>query len=427
MRRSAMGEEDSDGFCGNPPGRQLGVKEQKPAFWVFFFERSVMVGFLLPVIYLSFISLGLPDMLLGSAWPVMHVSLHATVESAGNISMVISFCTIVSSLLADRLIHRFGTGRVTTFSVALTATALFGFSFSTSYLQLIFLAIPYGLGAGAVDSALNNYVALHYKARHMSWLHCMWGIGATLGPYIMGICLLQGDHWQAGYRTVGYLQVFLTILLVLSTPLWKKEKDKKETEKRQVLSLSQALALPGARAIFLSFLCYCSIEAATGLWISSYFHLVRGVAEADAAQFTSMAFLGVTLGRGISGFISEKLGDVAMIRLGEGLILGGILVVLLPLPVKLTLFGFLFVGLGCAPIYPSIIHSTPLRFGAHNSQSLVGMEMAFAYVGSTFAPKIFGLISDGTGMQIFPFYLLFFLVVMVVMTERCNRATGLYH
>ncbi len=379
-----------------------------------------MTVLLLAVIYLAFISLGLPDSLLGSAWPSMYEGMHASITGAGTLAMLISGCTIVSSLLADRMIHRFGTHAVTTVSVGMTAAALFGFSISTTYAQLVLWCLPYGLGAGAVDSALNNYVALHYSSRHMSWLHCMWGIGATVGPWIMGRCLTSGQGWPAGYRIIGTMQVVLALILVFSFPLWKKNEAAAEEAERNVLSLRKAVALPKAKAILLAFLCYCALEGTTGLWAASWLVKEKGVSASEAASLAALFYFGITAGRAVSGFLAEKLNDQKMIRLGEGIVLLGIAALLFSGTTVLSRAGLILIGLGCAPIYPSIIHSTPDRFGPENSQSLVGIQMASAYVGSMFGPKIFGLLSDLFGMSIYPLYLLLFTAVMITMTEKAK-------
>ncbi len=379
-----------------------------------------MTVLLLAVIYLAFISLGLPDSLLGSAWPSMYEGMHASITGAGTLAMLISGCTIVSSLLADRMIHRFGTHAVTTVSVGMTAAALFGFSVSTTYAQLVLWCLPYGLGAGAVDSALNNYVALHYSSRHMSWLHCMWGIGATVGPWIMGRCLTSGQGWPAGYRIIGTMQVVLALILVFSFSLWKKNEAAAEEAERNVLSLREAVALPKAKAILLAFLCYCALEGTTGLWAASWLVKEKGVSASEAASLAALFYFGITAGRAVSGFLAEKLNDQKMIRLGEGIVLLGIAALLFSGTTVLSRAGLILIGLGCAPIYPSIIHSTPDRFGPENSQSLVGIQMASAYVGSMFGPKIFGLLSDLFGMSIYPLYLLLFTAVMITMTEKAK-------
>ena len=380
-----------------------------------------MTVLLIAVIYLAFISLGLPDSLLGSAWPSMYQSIGSTISGAGTLAMLISACTIVSSLLADRLIHRFGTHSVTTVSVGMTAAALFGFSSCTSYLQLAFWCIPYGLGAGAVDSALNNYVALHYSSRHMSWLHCMWGVGASLGPWIMGLCLSSGRGWPSGYRIIGTMQIGLTIILILSMPLWKQKTEAQEAETaHKVLSLAEAVSLPKAKAIMTAFLCYCGLEMTAGLWAASWLVSEKGIAPETAASFAAFFYLGITAGRAVSGFISEYFGDQKMIRLGEGIIIAGIVMLIISGTGPLSKAGLIVIGLGCAPVYPSIIHSTPARFGKEHSQSLVGIQMASAYVGSTFAPKVFALLSDTLGMGFYPFYLCFFALLMTLMTERAK-------
>lgn len=382
-----------------------------------------MTSILLVVIYIAFISLGLPDSILGSAWPTMYGEFNVAVSYAGIISMIIAGGTIVSSLISDKLIRRFGTGLVTTISVSLTAIALMGFAFSDSFWQLCLWGIPYGLGAGSVDAALNNFVALHYKSRHMSWLHCFWGIGATAGPFIMGICLTNGLKWNSGYQTIGIIQIILVVCLIISLPLWKAKQMEKndETVEAKSLSLKQTISLPGAKPILVAFLCYCSIEATAGLWASSYMVLYKGINAQTAAKWASLFYLGITIGRFISGFITDKLGDKNMVRLGQLLVVVGIVVMLLPLSNTMTLVGLVLLGLGCAPIYPSLLHATPDHFGADKSQSIMGMQMASAYVGSTFMPPIFGFLAENISIKLYPLYLMIFVVLMVVMVERMNK------
>ena len=385
-----------------------------------------MVHLLLAVIYLSFISLGLPDSLLGSAWPLMYPELGVPVSYAGILSMVIAGGTILSSLMSDRLTRRFGTGRITAVSVGLTAAALLGFSLSHSYWQLVLWAIPYGLGAGSVDASLNNYVALHYASRHMSWLHCMWGVGASIGPYIMGYALSGGQGWTMGYRYIAFLQIGLTAILLLSLPLWKKRPGSSGEggESPKALSLRQIVAIPGAKAVMLTFFCYCAIEQTAGLWASSYLVLHKGVAETTAARFASLFFLGITLGRALSGFLTLALSDKQMIRLGEGIILLGILAMLLPLGNGFALAGLVLLGLGCAPVYPCIIHSTPDHFGADRSQAIIGVQMASAYVGTLAMPPLFGLIANHITVALLPVYLVLLTLLMVGMHEVLCRQTS---
>ena len=381
--------------------------------------------FLLAIIYLSFISLGLPDALLGAAWPNMYPEFQVPVSFAGMISMIIAFGTIISSLQSDRLTKRFGTGKVTAVSVGITALALWGFSISHSFILLCLWAIPYGLGAGSVDASLNNYVALHYSSKHMSWLHCMWGIGATLGPYIMGAVLTGGASWNTGYRIISVLQIALTAILVFSLPKWKGQNiSSGETIHAKALSLKEILAIPGAKAVMLCFFCYCAIESTTMLWASSYLHLAKGVDAKTAASFAGMFCIGITIGRGINGFIAMKLKDRQMIRMGQTIILAGIIVMILPFGKTVSLVGFSLIGLGCAPVYPCIIHSTPLHFGAERSQAIIGVQMASAYVGTCLMPPLFGLIANHISIRLLPVYLLLLLALMVYMHELLERITS---
>lgn len=384
-----------------------------------------MFQLLLIVIYLAFISLGLPDALLGSAWPRMYSQFCVPVSYAGIISMIIALGTIVSSLQSDRLTRKWGTGGVTTVSVGMTALALFGFSVSSTFWQLCLWAIPYGLGAGSVDASLNNYVALHYESRHMSWLHCMWGVGASAGPYIMGYAMADGGTWNTGYCIVVAVQVVLTIILLLSLPLWKGRPVLTDTEQKKeetgTLSIRQVLKIQGVKEVLICFFCYCALEQTAGLWASSYLNLHKGISAETAASFAAMFFVGITIGRAVSGFVTMKLNDVQMIRLGQALIGVGILIMLLPMGAALSLMGFVIIGLGCAPIYPCIIHSTPRHFGAEKSQSVIGIQMASAYVGICIMPPVFGFLAGYVTVALLPVYLLVILLVMVLMHELLIR------
>lgn len=400
-----------------------------------------MANLLLAVIYVAFISLGLPDAVLGAAWPTMSTDLNAPISWAGGISMMISAGTIVSALLSDRMTLRFGTGKVTAVSVASTALALFGFSVAPNYWILLVFAIPYGLGAGGVDAALNNYVAIHYESRHMSWLHAMWGLGTLLGPYIIATALGAGHGWVWGYRTISILQIALTAVLVFSLPLWKarkiaepqregepgenRESDGQPVEARKPLGIRGVLAIRGAREILVMFFCYCAIESTAMLWSSSYMVLGKGIDKTTAAMWGSLFCIGITIGRLASGFLTMKLSDPAMIRLGQVLLLAGVVIMLLPLPHNIgTIAGLMVIGLGCAPIYPCVIHSTPAYFGKDKSQAIVGMQMACAYVGSMCMPPLFGLIAQHITVTLFPFYLLVLLTIMVVMHETLRKKCG---
>lgn len=383
-----------------------------------------MATLLLALLYVAFVSLGLPDSLTGSAWPVMHQDLGVALSSAGVITMIISFGTVVSSLLSDRLTAKFGTGAVTAVSTLLTALALFGFSVSNAFWQLCIIALPYGLGAGAIDAALNNYVALHYSSRHMSWLHGFWGLGALISPYIMGACLTGSLGWRGGYRTVSIIQTVLTAILFVSLPFWRKTTQKFEEKDKRVgkaLGLRRVLKLKGVVWLLVAFFCYCAAEATAMLWASSYLVRNRGISEETAATFGSLFYIGMTAGRMLCGFVTEKLGDKKLIRIGAaGMLLG---IALLALPVQTDVFalaGFVVIGFGCAPVYPSIIHQTPTSFGEENSQSVIGIQMASAYIGTTFMPPLFGLIAQYIDIGLLPIYLLLFTVFMFVCTERLN-------
>ena len=384
-----------------------------------------MVHLLLALIYLSFISLGLPDGLLGAAWPSMYAELGAPVSAAGVIFVIISIGTVISSLFSERLNIRLGPGKVTAISVAMTAAALMGFSSCSSLWQLCLWAIPYGLGAGSVDACLNNYVALHYASRHMSWLHCMWGIGASAGPYIMGAVLTAGGHWSRGYQLIGLIQIVLTAVLLLSLPLWKNSGSRESSPGHEPLSLKQVSRIPGVKAMLLSFFCYCATEQTVGLWAGSYLVLDRGFSPELAASFAGLFFMGIALGRALNGFFTLKFTDTQLTRAGFCIILLGIAAVLLPLGNTAALIGLSLIGLGCAPIYPSIIHATPERFGAEHSQAVIGVLMASAYLGNCLMPPIFGLIANHISISLLPVYLLLILVLMASMhrlaLKRCGR------
>lgn len=390
-----------------------------------------MFQLLLVIIYISFISLGLPDSLLGSAWPSMYPDLGVPVSYAGIISMIIAGCTIISSLFSDRLVRRLGTGRITAISVAMTAAALMGFSFSRSFALLCIWAVPYGLGAGSVDAALNNFVALHYKARHMNWLHCFWGIGASIGPYIMGACLTGtfswsgAAGWNGGYRVISLLQIALTAVLVLSLPLWKKKSEAAVTAGSEVqaehLTIRRLLALPCAKPVLIAFFCYCALESTTGLWGAVYMVMEKGISKEAAAKLIALFYLGITGGRFISGFLSARLSTKNMIRLGQLFAACGVVMLFASNTLILISLGFILTGLGCAPIYPSLLHQTPERFGKNASQSIMGMQMACAYVGSTFMPPAAGFIVEHVSVALYPVLLALFVVLMTVLVEYCNR------
>lgn len=382
-----------------------------------------MIHLLLLIIYLSFISLGLPDALLGAAWPIMSREFVVPVSYAGGISLIIAMGTVVSSLQSDRLTKWLGSGKVTAFSVLMTAAAIFGFSISREYWQLCLWAIPYGLGAGSVDASLNNYVAIHYASRHMSWLHCMWGLGASIGPYIMGYALTGGMGWNKGYGIISVIQLLLAAAIFLSLPLWQKRKDEPgeggATEK--ALTMKQILSIRGAKEVLVAFFCYCALEQTCILWGSSYFVLNIGLDEETAASLAALFMLGLTFGRFLNGFLTFRINDTNLIRLGQTLIGLGVVTMLLPLGKFAAMVGLTMMGLGCAPIYPCIIHATPERFGEENSQALIGVQMASAYIGICCMPPLFGLLANHIGVFLLPWYTGAILLLMIFMSEQLNR------
>ena len=382
-----------------------------------------MVTLLLAIIYMAFISLGLPDGLLGAAWPVMQGGLSVPESYAGIVSMIISAGTILSSLLSDKLTRRLGAGLVTALSVLLTAAALTGFALSREFVWLCVCAVPYGLGAGAVDAALNNYVALHYSGRHMSWLHCFWGVGAAIGPYVMSLAIGTRHGWPLGYGAIAAVQVALTALLFISLPMWKKRAatTHEGTEGYEApIGLREAVSIRGVKAVLLAFFGYCALESTAGLWAASYLVDHRGVEEQSAAAFALLFYLGITIGRFLNGFATDRFGDKTMIRVGLSVQAVGLALILTP-TVPTALAGLVMLGLGCAPVYPCIIHATPTHFGRENSHAIVGIQMASAYCGATFMPPVFGLVAQHVNIALFPVYMALFLLLMVTMTERVNR------
>ncbi|WP_314909044.1 MFS transporter [Oribacterium asaccharolyticum] len=377
-----------------------------------------MFSLLLFIIYLSFISLGLPDAVLGAAWPIIHEEFGVPISFSGSIYMLISCCTILSSLKSESLRLRFGTGKITAFSVLLTAVAIFGFSISPSLSVMLCFAIPYGLGAGSVDAALNHYVAVHYSGRSMNWLHCMWGIGAALGPYILGFVLQRGESWRSGYLVLSMIQAALTIVLFLSLGLWGKEEKKEKTEEKKTpMSFRQILSITGAKECLVSFFLYCAIEQTLGLWSGSFMVYSLKIEAKLAASFVALFYFGITFGRFLAGILAAKWQDEALILGGCGILFLGLVLLFCSMVPgqEVKLFGMelrqilvicalLLSGLGCAPIYPAIIHSTPRNFGAENTSALIGKQMAAAYIGSMSFPPFFGVLAKIFGTGFFPFF-----------------------
>ncbi|HPF17490.1 MAG TPA: MFS transporter [Thermotogota bacterium] len=385
---------------------------------------------LLALIYLAFISLGLPDSLLGVAWPVMRENWALPLDFAGLIAIPISGSTILSSLISGYTIRKLGTGKVVYISCLLTGGALLGFSLAPSYVWLMVLGIPLGLGAGSVDAALNNYVALHFKAHHMNWLHAFWGIGATVGPLIMSGFLTTSSSWRGGYRTVAIIQLSLAVLFILFFPLWGKHKlqpgynksvEAEQHESAKKIKMIQVFKIKGVIAAIATFMFYVTGEMAVGLWGSTFLVEVKTVAAQTAASWIALYYGGITLGRILSGFISFKLNNIQMIRLGVGVSLTGVVLLLLPLPQLLILPSLLLIGMGFAPIFPSMIHETPNRFGSSVSQTVIGYQMGFGYMGSAIMAPLIGVLLRNIAVWIFPILILLCIGMVLFTTEHLNR------
>ncbi len=379
----------------------------------------MMYSLLLAVIYLIFISLGLPDSLLGSGWPTMKVAFGVPSSYAGYVSMAISFMTIISALVSPRMIRRFHTKWIVIVSIMLTILGLLGFSFSTSYWMLFLFVVPYGLGAGAIDASVNHYVANNYSSSVMNFLHCFYGVGAVISPTIMALALSRA-RWNEGYRWTAYIQIGILLVCILSLPLWKKNEETKEEAEEPVAGIREAIKAPGVILTLIAFFAYCSGEATCFVWTSSYFAGAKqGLSASMIAMFGSLIFGGLMLGRLISGFISNKLGDRLLIRIGIVVELIGIVMVMLPIQHYLpAAIGFVIIGTGMGPIYPAIQHMAPTNFGKKNSAAVIGLQMASAYVGSTFMPMVFGLLQQQIGIGIMPFYLLIFALINITLLER---------
>ncbi len=385
-----------------------------------------MSSLLIAVIYLAFISLGLPDSLLGSAWPVMHADIGASVSSAGIVTMIISAGTIVSALSTNKLVSVMGTPVVTAISVLLTAAAILAFSFASAFWQLCVFAVPYGLGAGAIDTSLNNFVAKHLSSRHMSWLHCCWGIGAMTGPYVMGYALTGAGGWHGGYRIIAAVQFVLTLVMFISVPRWRKAENGAsvgEDEREEALSPLRTFRLKGAVFAFIAAMLYFAIEQLPIVWASTYFTEVWSLDADTAAFLASLFYIGITAGRGASGFVSGRAGDKLMIRTGIIAVLVGAALIAFAAFVgafALSVIGFLLVGLGCAPVFPSLLHSVPGNFGKKYSGSVIGVTMAFSYTGMIFTPVLFGKLAELTTIELLPFGVMLLAAGVYFFTEMMN-------
>jgi len=385
-----------------------------------------MISLLIAIIYLCFISLGLPDSLLGSAWPIMYQEFNIPISYQGFVSITISVCTIISSLLSDTLTKKIKPFNVIVLSITLTSLGLFGFSISDKFYMLIIFGIPYGLGAGSIDACLNNYVALHFESKHMSWLHCMWGIGASISPYIMAYALTRFGEWNKGYLIVSIIQAIITLIILLSFKVWKRNDNKEDIESNNTtksLSIKEILSIKGAKACFIMFFCYCSFECTSFLWASSYLRIHSKVSEVVAANLACLFYIGMTVGRFINGFLTMKISDNKLIRIGSIIVFIGASILFIPVQMC-SFIGLVIMGLGCAPIYPCIIHMTPKIFGSDKSQAMIGVQMACAYTGSSFMPPIFGLIANHISISLYPLWVLVLLSIMITMHEILKRKTS---
>lgn len=366
------------------------------------------------IIYITFIGLGIPDSLFGTAWPAIYMDFELPVSWANFVTLTISGGTIVSSLLSAKLIHRFGTGRVTAVSTVMTAVALLGFSCSNNFFFLWLMAIPLGLGAGAIDTALNNYVALHYKATHMNFLHCFYGIGVSLSPFLMSLALAESADWKGGYRTVFYFQLAIAILSVVTLPLWKRVKKEKTTEENDnTVSIFSILKMPKIYIIGLIFIGSCSIEYTCGNWGSTFLVNAKGLSVDIAASIITLYYVGIALGRFVSGILANKLTGWQFVIGGQGIMLIAIILLFLPLPPVVSGIALLLMGFGNGPVFPNMVQLTPENWGIDLAQSVMGLQMALSYIGILSAPAIFGLIAQYISIAVFPYYLAIFYVIMM--------------
>ena len=378
-----------------------------------------MATLLLFVIYIAFIGLGVPDSLFGTVWPAIYPEFDLPVSAASVVTLLISGCTVVSSLLSARIINRLGTAAVTAASTALTAAALLGFSLSGNLPWLCLFALPLGIGAGAIDSGLNNYVALHYRAAHMNFLHCFYGIGVSLSPYLMSLALADGNQWRLGYRRAFFVQTVIVLLVLLSLPLWKKTRpavsDSVETEPVKTLRMTEMMKIPAVRTVWWIFIGSCAIENTCGTWGSTFLVDAKGMTAEQAAGIITVYYVGMTLSRFLSGILSARLSSWKLIYIGQGIMLAALLLLALPSSFS-SAAGLFLIGLGVGPVFPNLIHLTPANFGRDISQSVMGTQMAATYMGIMLMPPVFGFLAQAAGAFVFPYYLLALFAVMIAAT-----------
>ena len=394
-----------------------------------------MATLILVIIFIDFIGLGVPDSLLGAAWPAIYPEFVLPVSTSSILSIINVCGTITSSLLSSRLINRFGTAKVTAVSTVLTAIALGGFSISKNIYFLCLFSVPLGLGGGAIDTALNNYVALHYKATHMSFLHCFYGIGVSLSPYLMSIALSKDNNWRLGYRYAFFIQLTISLITIISIPLWKKANTistsgKSEEVRSKNISLLKLAKMPTVRLVWIMFLCSCTIECTCGNWGSTFLVNSKGLTPKAAAQIITFYYIGMAIGRFLSGILAFRLSSWKIIHIGMGSVLIAVILLVLPMPATVSGIALFMIGLGNGPVFPNLIHLTPKNFGKEISQSVMGSQMAAAYIGVMIFPPILGVLAQIFGMNVFPYYIaLFFalmLASMIVLIKKLIKQ-GLYN
>ena len=386
-----------------------------------------MYFLLLAIIYIAFISLGLPDSVLGAAWPSMYRSLNVSEGSAGILTLLMYSGTMISSMASDKIIRKLGTGLVLVLSVSLTAIVMFGFSMAESFEALCLLALPYGLGGGCVDASLNNYVALHYKARHMNFLHCFWGIGTIISPLVMGSFLAHGGAWTQGYQAIAWFQTILVAILLCSLPLWKRESNTDSHSSTDTsLSLKSLLSIPGVKASLAAFFCYCALETTLGLWTTTYLTTVKGTDIVLATQCGMLFYVGIAVGRFLSGIVSEQLGDIKLIAYSVITTILSLCALILPGIEGIVLYSLIVLaGIGCGPVFPSMVHHSPQITGPNGSQLLIGFQLAMASAGSISIPALFGLIVNHLSIALMPVFCLLFTLLLAVMILKINQSSPL--
>lgn len=382
-----------------------------------------MATLLLIVIFIDFIGLGIPDSLFGAAWPAINSDFGLPISAANAVTVTMTVCSIISSLMSAKLTEKFSTSKIAAVSTALTAVGLFGFSISKNIYMMFFFTLFLGFGAGAIDAVLNNYVAVHYRASHMNFLHCFYGIGVTLSPYLMSLAL-KNRSWQSGYHLAFIIQLVISIIAFASLPLWQKNGRLSESsdEKSEKSSFAELIKLPGIKSTWLVFFGSCALEYVGGTWSSSFLVNSRGITVDRAALFVTVYYGGIAFGRFLSGIFSSKLKPQQIILIGTILIIPAIFLVSQPFIPNLIAVGMFLIGLGNGPLYPNMVHLTPIRFGAQRSQAVMGSQMAAAYIGILSMPTLTGFLAQKFSTDIFPYCLAVLYGIMLISLIATNMA-----